>query len=161
NAFETAQLRQPLRRVEFLLQHPPNRWQIPRKKTHMKTDWWEKTERAYHVARGLKDEERSRFLDDVCGSDAAMRLQIEAVLQQDDISNSFLNRPAAELASEWPSLVGSLKVFTGTRVGAYEILDPVGSGGMGVVYRARDTQLHRDAAVKFLPIHLATDPQHL
>ena len=48
----------------------------------MKTDWWEKIERAYHAARGLEDEERSRYLDDFCGSDAAMRRQIEALLNR-------------------------------------------------------------------------------
>jgi len=51
----------------------------------MKTDWWEKIERAYHVARDLDGEERSRFLDDVCGTDATMRRQMEALLEQDQV----------------------------------------------------------------------------
>src|SRR5215831_10979276 len=127
----------------------------------MKTDWWEIIESAYHGARDLRDEERSRFLDHVCGSDAAMRRQIEVLLQQEDNPDSLLNQPAAALASEWPSLTGSLKVLAGTRVGAYAILEPIGSGGMGDVYRARDTKLHRDAALKFLPVHLAADPDRL
>src|SRR5262245_49089776 len=110
------------------------------------TDWWEKIERAYHAARALKDEERSRYLDEHCGLDAAMRRQIEALLQQDNNPNSLLNRAAVNLA-DWASLAGSLKVLTGTRVGAYEILESIGSGGMGEVYRARDTKLHREAAL--------------
>jgi eukaryotic-like serine/threonine-protein kinase len=121
----------------------------------MKADRWEKIESAWYHARNLKGQERSRFLDDLCGSDAAMRQQIEALLQQDEDPNSFLNRPAVQL------LAGSLKVFTGTRVGAYEILEPIGSGNMGEVYRARDTKLHRDVALKFLPNHLAMDPDRL
>src|SRR5207249_10496117 len=88
-------------------------------KSEMKTDWWKKVEGAYHGVRDLRNEDRSRFLDDVCGSDTAMRQQIEALLQQDDNLISFLNRPAVDLLHEWQSLAGSLKVFTGTRVGAY------------------------------------------
>ena len=45
----------------------------------------------------------------------------------------------------------------GTRVGAYEIRDRIGGGGMDVVYRARDTRLDRDAALKFLPPELSRD----
>jgi len=49
----------------------------------------------------------------------------------------------------------------GTRLDSYEILAPLGAGGMGEVYRARDTKLDRDVAVKVLPEHLAADPQAL
>jgi eukaryotic-like serine/threonine-protein kinase len=49
----------------------------------------------------------------------------------------------------------------GTRLGVYEIVAPIGSGGMGEVYRARDTKLNREVAVKVLPESLATDPERL
>src|SRR5262245_9308980 len=47
----------------------------------------------------------------------------------------------------------------GSRVGPYEILGRLGAGGMGEVYRARDSRLYREVAVKVLPEHLARDPQ--
>ncbi len=50
---------------------------------------------------------------------------------------------------------------SGTRVGPYEVVSPLGAGGMGEVYRARDTKLHREVAVKVLPEHLATDRDRL
>jgi eukaryotic-like serine/threonine-protein kinase len=47
----------------------------------------------------------------------------------------------------------------GTRLGPYEILAPLGAGGMGEVYRARDTRLERTVAVKVLPSHLSSSPE--
>ena len=57
------------------------------------------------------------------------------------------------MASSWLSL--------GTRLGPYEIVAPLGAGGMGEVYRARDTRLKRDVAIKVLPAAFARDPERL
>jgi TolB-like protein/tetratricopeptide (TPR) repeat protein len=54
-----------------------------------------------------------------------------------------------------------MTLSTGSRLGAYEIIAPLGAGGMGEVYRARDTKLDRDVALKVLPTHLARDPEAL
>ncbi len=51
-----------------------------------------------------------------------------------------------------------MALTSGTRLGPYEILGAIGAGGMGEVYRARDTKLHRDVAIKILPAALAADP---
>ncbi len=48
---------------------------------------------------------------------------------------------------------------TGTKLGPYEILSPLGAGGMGEVYRAKDTRLDRDVAIKVLPSHLTTNSE--
>src|SRR5215471_17582391 len=54
-----------------------------------------------------------------------------------------------------------MTLVTGTRLGPYEILAPLGAGGMGEVYRARDTRLDREVAVKILPVSFANDPDRL
>jgi len=52
-----------------------------------------------------------------------------------------------------------MTLSAGTRLGPYEILTPIGAGGMGEVYRAKDTRLDRTVAVKILPSHLSADPE--
>jgi serine/threonine protein kinase/Tol biopolymer transport system component len=54
-----------------------------------------------------------------------------------------------------------MAVAPGSRIGPYEITSPLGAGGMGVVFRARDTKLHRDVALKLLPDHFADDEDRL
>ena len=55
----------------------------------------------------------------------------------------------------------SVALTPGARFGGYEILDAIGVGGMGEVYRARDTKLHRDVAIKVLPASVAQDPDRV
>src|SRR5690349_1602736 len=52
-----------------------------------------------------------------------------------------------------------MALAAGTRFGPYEIIAPLGAGGMGEVYRARDTRLSRDVAIKILPEHLSAHPE--
>ncbi|MDQ2900732.1 MAG: hypothetical protein M3Y07_13185 [Acidobacteriota bacterium] len=52
-----------------------------------------------------------------------------------------------------------MPLSSGTRLGPYEILAPIGAGGMGEVYKARDTRLDRIVAVKILPPHIAEHPK--
>ena len=54
-----------------------------------------------------------------------------------------------------------MSLDAGARLGPHEILGPLGAGGMGEVYRARDTRLGREVAIKVLPAELAADPERL
>jgi serine/threonine protein kinase len=51
-----------------------------------------------------------------------------------------------------------MMLAAGSKLGPYEVVSPLGAGGMGEVYRARDTRLERTVAIKILPDHLSADP---
>src|SRR5262249_31754288 len=113
----------------------------------------------YHSARELHGDDRSRFLHDACGSDAEALRQIETLLQQDETANSLLDRPAIRTAGELMSESRTVTWPAGTQVGPYEVFSRVGAGGMGEVYRARDTRLGRTVALKLVHSHLLVDAQ--
>ena len=102
--------------------------------------------------------ERAAFVAAECGRDEALRQEVEALLAHAQTAEGFLAAPigavAAHVLGDEPgaSLVGR-------QVGAYHIVSHLGAGGMGEVYRARDTKLGRDVAIKVVPKAFTSDPE--
>ena len=111
-------------------------------------------ERAERLAELVKSaiergpEHWDQFLDEQCRSDAAMRAEIESLLQEYEGASEFIEEPALHLAAE--SFVREGAFHAGQAVGDYEIVSLIGRGGMGEVYLAQDRQLHRRVALKFV-----------
>jgi serine/threonine protein kinase/Tol biopolymer transport system component len=115
----------------------------------MTPERWQQIERLYHAALERAQAERAAFLDAVCADDADLRAEVDSLLAAAARGDTFLEASALQvtaraLASELPRLT------VGQRVGSYEILAPLGAGGMSEVYTARDTRLGRTVAVKVL-----------
>ena len=117
------------------------------------TDRWEQINRIYDEAVDVEEKNRAAFLEEACGDDSELRREVESLLAYDSQAKRFINQPALQmtaekLASEPPSLVGR-------KVGPYQIQGVLGAGGMGEVYKARDTRLNRAVAIKVLPRYLS------
>jgi len=119
---------------------------------------WERVRELFHRALALPPEERAVFLRRETSADEDSRREIESLLAAHADADGFLSdSPAAATRDDdLPTGVGALP--SGTRVGAFEILSLLGAGGMGEVYRARDTRLDREVAIKVLSRDLADDP---
>jgi serine/threonine protein kinase/formylglycine-generating enzyme required for sulfatase activity/dienelactone hydrolase len=110
-------------------------------------------EELFGEALELPPDGRSAFLDRVCAHDLELRRQIEYLLLQDERASSFLAAPLLEHnqgAVTGYQAAASGPPNAGTRFGRYVIIEPLGAGGMGVVYRARDEKLDRIVAIKLL-----------
>ena len=127
----------------------------------MTSDRWEHIFTIFDAALARPEAERGAFLSDQCGEDGPLRQEVESLLAAHGDADGFLSgRPArAGAATVDQSEPAPPSLTRGMRLGVFDIETFVGAGGMGEVYKARDTRLDRLVAIKVLSPDAADDPR--
>ena len=128
---------------------------------------WQQIKALFQATVDRPPAERASFLAAATGSDEALRREIESLLASDSSEIGFTDRlpfrqmPPLPDVSESATSSDTTSAGAGLIVGPYRVIGLLGVGGMGEVFRARDSKLHRDVALKVLPSAFEFDPDRL
>jgi len=108
----------------------------------------------FERARALPADRRAAYLAEKCGGDEALRQEVESLLAWEGRAEKLFETPVLVRVDD----AMAMKSLEGQRIGPYQLASRIGAGGMGEVYKARDTRLERTVAIKVLTAHVADDP---
>src|SRR4030095_17030652 len=125
----------------------------------MRDQHWENLKKIFHSAVVLPADERAAYLDQACDGDSLLRRRVESLLESHEETGHFVDAPAYQAAAEM--LMDGMGLNAGSTVAHYRILSLLGEGGMGTVYLAEDTKLHRKVSLKFLSTNFSQDDERM
>jgi serine/threonine protein kinase/Tol biopolymer transport system component len=126
----------------------------------MTPERWQQVRNLLESAMQLEPAQRPAYLEHHCSGDPSLRRDVDSLLAAEhELRSSFLESPAIAPTGSNQNTAASVSWKPGMMLGPYEIRSLIGAGGMGEVYRARDTRLDRTVALKVLPALLSSDAE--
>src|SRR5262245_40396082 len=126
----------------------------------MESERWRRIESLDYAALECDAIERAAFLTEACAGDDELRRELESLFEAHEQAEGFLDASALEVAAQVIA-EDQGQTMSGRMISHYQVLSPLGAGGMGEVYLAEDTGLGRKAALKLLPQKFTQDRERV